>query len=426
MSRISRAPNTDAAVVRHRTIRYDPLHHSLKVTMPPSRAIRLPLVASFAFCAAAGAAPAVGAQLATAPLLPLGRTQDGTLSRTDPTLNEKGRFQVFRLDVKVGQRYAIVMRADDFDSYLSVARQVNGLTDYLASDDDGAGNSNARLKWTPRVAGTYYLVAQSLKDDGVGNFTVRLDTLPAVIITPPKMVTLGAPMTGELTETDPTVDDKGAYFDLYKISARKGQKLLIEMASGDIDSFVGIGRMTPDSLLIDETDDDGGGEKNARLRYTVKEDGEYIIRAQALEANSTGSYTLKVSERVIRPPTILSLAPNTPVSGTLTDTAQESDDGSLYDLYRIAARAGETVTITMRSTEFDSYLVLGQMKDGEWSQIAFDDDGAGGNNARLAHTFDAAGEYLIRANTVGAGKTGAYTIRVDRAASSTPRPTRRP
>ncbi len=394
--------------------------------MAPLRPIPFPPVAVFAFVVAAGTAPAARAQLATAPVLPLGRTVDGTLSRTDPTLNEKGRFQVFRLDVKVGQRYAIVMRADDFDSYLSVARQVNGLTDYLASDDDGAGNSNARLKWTPKVAGTYYLVAQSLKDDGVGNFTVRLDTLPAIVVTPPKMMAMGASMTGDLTETDPTVDEKGAYFDLYKISARKGQKLVIEMASGDVDSFVGIGRMTPDSLLIDETDDDGGGEKNARLRYTVKEDGEYIIRAQALDANSTGSYTIKVSERVIRAPTILSIAANTPVTGTLTDNAQEADDGSLYDLYRIAVRAGETVTITMRSTEFDSYLVLGQMTDGEWSQIAFDDDGAGGNNARLAHTFDAAGEYLIRANTVGAGKTGAYTIRVDRAAAGAPRTPRRP
>jgi plastocyanin len=394
--------------------------------MAPSRTLPLPLVAAFTLVFGAAAAPAARAQIATAPLLPLGRTQDGTLSRTDPTLNEKGRFQVFRLDVKVGQRYAIVMRADDFDSYLSVARQVNGLTDYLASDDDGAGNSNARLKWTPKVAGTYFLVAQSLKDDGVGNFTVRLDTLPAVIITPPKMVTLGAPVTGELAETDPTVDEKGAYFDLYKITARKGQKLVIEMTSGDVDSFVGIGRMTTDSLLIDETDDDSGGEKNARLRYTVKEDGEYIIRAQALEANSTGSYTIKVSERVIRPPTILSIAANTPVSGTLSETAQEADDGSLFDLYRITVRSGESVTVTMRSTAFDSYLVLGQMTDGEWSQIAFDDDGAGGNNARLEHTFDAAGEYLIRANTVGAGKTGAYTIRVDRAAAAGPRTPRRP
>ncbi len=376
--------------------------------------------AALAICAVAGTAPTLGAQLATAPALPLGRTQDGTLSRTDPTLNEKGRFQVFRLDVKVGQRYAIVMRADDFDSYVSVARQVNGLTDYLASDDDGAGGSNARLKWTPKVAGTYYLVAQSLKEDGLGNFTVRLDTLPAVIITPPKAVALGEAMSGALAETDPTVDEKGSYFDLYKITARKGQKLVIEMSSGAFDSFVGIGRMSGDSVAVEETDDDGGGEKNSRLRYTVKEDGEYIIRAQALEANGTGDYTLKVSERIVRPAVMQNMVANTPVTGQLTDADQEADDGSLFDLYRLTVRAGETVTFTMRSTAFDSYLVLGQMVDGEWSQLAFDDDGAGGNNARLEHTFTDAGEYLIRANTVGAGKTGAYTIRADRAAASAP------
>ena len=71
-----------------------------------------------------------------------------------------------------------------------------------------------------------------------------------------------------------------------------------------------------------------------------------------------------------------------------------------------------------------TYIVLGQMVDGEWSQTAFDDDGAGGNNSRLAHTFETAGEYLIRANTVGAGKTGAYTIRVDRAVAATRTPRR--
>lgn len=380
---------------------------------------------AFVACAIVASASPLAAQLANAPLLPLGRTQDGTLSRTDPTLNEKGRFQIFRLDVRAGVRYSIVMRADDFDSYLSVARQVNGLTDYLISDDDGAGNSNARLKWTPKVAGTYYLVAQSLKDDGVGNFTVRLDTMPAVIITPPRMVALGEAMTGELAETDPMVDDKGSFYDLYKITARKGQRLTIEMTAGDLDSFVGIGRMNGDSLTIDETDDDGGGEKNSRLRYTVKEDGEYIIRAQALEANTTGSYTLKVTERIARPAVITNIAANTPVTGEVSDTDEEADDGSFFDLYRITVRAGEEVTITMRSSAFDSYLVLGQMVDGEWSQTAFDDDGAGGNNARITHTFDTAGEYLIRANTVGAGKTGAYTIRVDRAATTTPGTRRR-
>ena len=380
--------------------------------MSLARSVAATLVA----CTISVASSPLAAQLSDAPLLPLGRTLDGALSRTDPTLNERGRFRIFRLDVKAGQRYSIVMRADDFDSYLSIARQVNGLTDYLASDDDGAGNSNARLKWTPKVSGTYYVVTQSLKDDGIGNFTVRLDTLPAVVITPPKNVTLGESVTGELTDTDPAVDDKGAYYKLYRITARKGQRLVIEMkGDGDLDAYVGIGTMMGDSLHIDETDDDGGGEKNARLRYTVKEDGTYIIRAQALDANATGTFTLKVTERVTRPATIVNLPANTPTTGELADSDQEADDGSYFDLYRVTVRAGEKVTITMRSSAVDSYVVLGQMVDGEWNQIAYDDDTGGGKNARLTHTFDTAGEYLIRANTVGSPNTGSYVLRAERA-----------
>lgn len=380
-----------------------------------------------ALAAAIAAPSALLAQPTNAPVLPLARTMDGTLSRTDPTINERGRFQVFRLDVRAGQRYSIVMRADTFDSYLSVARQVNGLTDYLASDDDGAGNSNARLRWTPKVAGSYFLVAQSLKADGVGDFTVRLDTLPATIITPPKPMALAESMTGEITDTDQVLEDgKGAYFDLYRIEARQGQRLVIEMTSDAIDSFVGIGRMIGDSLNIEETDDDGGGEKNARLRFTVKEDGTYIIRAQALEAGSTGAYAIKVNERIVRRATIVNLAANTPVTGTIADTDEEADDGSYFDLYRITVRTGERVTITMRSSAVDSYVVLGQMTNGEWNQIAYDDDTGGGKNARLEHTFDAAGEYLIRANTVGANSTGAYTIRIDRASAGATRPAARP
>lgn len=366
----------------------------------------------------------LAAQVMDAPMLPLGRTMDGTLSRADQPINERGRFKVFRLDVKPGQRYTIVMRADDFDSYLSVGRQVNGLTDYLASDDDGAGNSNARLRWTPKVAGQYFLVAQSLKPEGLGNFTVRMDTLPAVIITPPRNVTLAETYTGELTETDPSIDEKGAYYDLYRITARKGQRLVINMKSDEFDSVVGIGRMEGDSLNVLETDDDGGGEKDARLRYTIPDDGTYIIRAAGLDGSATGKYTLSVTERTVRTVAPVALVAGTPATGELTESDEEADDGSYYKSYKFTVRAGESVTVTMRSTAFDSYLVLGQMENGEWSEIDHDDDGAGGNNSRIQHTFDAAGEYIIRANTIGAGKTGSFTVRLERS-GGTPAPRRR-
>ena len=388
------------------------------ISTPPIMSCLRHLTAALLTGAVSLFAPTAGAQLASAPSLPLGRTVDGTLTRTGPTLNERGRFQVFRLDVKPGTRYSIVMRADDFDSFLSVARQVDGLTDYLASDDDGASNSNARLRWTPKDAGAYYLVAQSLKADGTGNFTLRMDTMPAVIITPPRTLALDVPLTGELAETDPAVAGTGSYYDLYEITARKGQRLSIEMSGADIDAFVGIGRMLGDSLDILDTDDDGGGAKNARLRYTVKEDGTYIIRAQALDVSSTGSYRIAVSEMAIRPSVSVNLTSGVAVSGTIMEGDEEADDGTSFDGYRITVRAGETVTITMRSAALDSYLVLGELTDGNFATIKSDDDGAGGNNARIEHTFDRAGEYLIRANVVGTSTTGAYTIRVDRGAAA--------
>ena len=396
--------------------------------MTASRRRTLALTGAFAGAFALPVASAT-AQLSAAPLVPLGRTIDGTLTRDGQTLNERGSFQVFRLDVKPGQRYSIVMRADDFDAFLSVARLVNGLTDYLASNDDGAGNSNARLRWSSREAGPYYLIAQSLKPDGVGMFTVRLDTMPAVIITSPRPVTIGTAMTGELTETDPSLDDgKGAYYDLYRVTLRKGQRVSIAMtAPSELDSYVAIGRMNGDTLAVEESDDDGGGDKNARLRFTPKEDGTYIVRAQALDVNSTGTYTLMVSERAARTATIVDLASNVMTTGELTDADDEADDGSLFDGYRVTGRAGEKISVTMRSSSFDSYLAIGRMVNGEWKQLAYDDDGAGGNNARLEHTFDEGGDYIIRANTVGAGKTGAYTIRLERiGAIPSAAPRRRP
>ena len=396
--------------------------------MTASRRRTLALTGAFAGALALPVA-SVTAQLSAAPLVPLGRTIDGTLTRDGQTLNERGSFQVFRLDVKPGQRYSIVMRADDFDAFLSVARLVNGLTDYLASNDDGAGNSNARLRWSSREAGPYYLIAQSLKPDGVGMFTVRLDTMPAVIITSPRPVTIGTAMTGELTETDPSLDDgKGAYYDLYRVTLRKGQRVSIAMtAPSELDSYVAIGRMNGDTLAVEESDDDGGGDKNARLRFTPKEDGTYIVRAQALDVNSTGTYTLMVSERAARTATIVDLASNVMTTGELTDADDEADDGSLFDGYRVTGRAGEKISVTMRSSSFDSYLAIGRMVNGEWKQLAYDDDGAGGNNARLEHTFDEGGDYIIRANTVGAGKTGAYTIRLERiGAIPSAAPRRRP
>ena len=88
-------------------------------------------------------------------------------------------------------------------------------------------------------------------------------------------------------------------------------------------------------------------------------------------------------------------------------------DGSLYDEYSFRAKQGMTITLSMQSTELDSYLILlgpdGE-KVGENDDISSED-----RNSSLTLTAPAAGEYKVVANTYEKGQLGSYTLRIQTA-----------
>jgi hypothetical protein len=98
------------------------------------------------------------------------------------------------------------------------------------------------------------------------------------------------------------------------------------------------------------------------------------------------------------------------VRGALTTNSfTRSDDGTFANGYIYNGRAGETITVTMRSTDLDSWLVI---DDPNGPMHEFDDDSGGGNDSRLTVTLPHDGPYLIVANTVSKGVTGSYTLTV--------------
>jgi hypothetical protein len=105
-------------------------------------------------------------------------------------------------------------------------------------------------------------------------------------------------------------------------------------------------------------------------------------------------------------------------NGTLGPDSEKLEDGSSYDLYRYESPGGETIVILMESADFDTFLSLGRIEYGAFTQLASDDDGGGGTNARIEHTIVAAGTYLIRANSWMSDETGSYSILVNRAEPS--------
>ncbi|HEU0078091.1 MAG TPA: hypothetical protein VFQ76_10610, partial [Longimicrobiaceae bacterium] len=102
-----------------------------------------------------------------------------------------------------------------------------------------------------------------------------------------------------------------------------------------------------------------------------------------------------------------------PLSGKLEESDRTTSDGTAYDDWVYRGRAGERLTIIMRSGSLDTYLRFGRVVNDRFTQIETDDDGAGGTDSRCDVTLPAAGVYVIRANTLFAG-FGDYVLEVRR------------
>lgn len=370
--------------------------------------------AAAALLLAGAAAPAVAQS--DHPALRVGQTVNGTLAEDDPTPTERGRFKVYRFEAAAGRPYIITMRSGDFDAYLRVARNMGGITDVLKENDDGGGETDARLRFTPTEAGSYLVVAQSLEADKTGAFTLQLADAPRVTTGAPRPVRIGETVTGALAETDAVLEEDDTFYDSYIIRGRAGQRLSIEMKSDSFDTYLSLGRMTGGEFVSKSTDDDGAGEgTDSRMRVTLDEEGEYVLRANSV-GTATGPYTLVVAERPAnRPATPQPLRPETETEGSLEDGDPEAEDGALYDYWSFRGRKNEPLTVTLSSDAFDTVVAVGRLVNGRFEEISNNDDGPDGTNSQLELTLPEDGEYVVRASSLGAGGTGAYKLRMSSA-----------
>lgn len=237
----------------------------------------------------------------------------------------------------------------------------------------------------------------------------------------PTPLRLGDDVSGSLTSDDPRVDDEnsGQYvYDLYSIDAEAGQRLEIVMRSDAFDSYLELMRAGSDEVLAQ--DDDGLGEGlHSRLRYTVSQDGTYVLRARTLGGFEGGDYALKASDRGPPPP-----APRpTPIrlgstlDGQISDgdpehEGEDSYSSYLYDAYSFSAREGDRIAVTLESEPFDPIVRVGRMAGEVFEELASNDDRPGGGNLNsyLVFTVPEDGEYIVRAAPLGGTQTGAYTV----------------
>ena len=113
------------------------------------------------------------------------------------------------------------------------------------------------------------------------------------------------------------------------------------------------------------------------------------------------------------------LQPGATVQGDLSRGDDQLDSGEFLDVYEIQGRAGQSLSVAMRSGDFDTYLMLRGPGD---FQRDNDDAGDDGTNAALDVRLPVDGIYYVTATSYEAGETGRYSLSMNGGGGATARP----
>jgi len=106
------------------------------------------------------------------------------------------------------------------------------------------------------------------------------------------------------------------------------------------------------------------------------------------------------------------------IGAAFTSDDCTSSDSSHYDLWQFAGTAGQTMTIEMHSTAFDTFLAL--IDPNGVPVVDNDDLSSSSTDSRITFTLTSTGTWVIFANSLGA-KTGDYNLTFSCGATNTAR-----
>ena len=190
------------------------------------------------------------------------------------------------------------------------------------------------------------------------------------------------------------------YFDDVEFEALAGWTVVVAMSSY-------YAAPDPYLLLLDSQcdvvaeDDNGWGGDNAFVEFTVPADDVYTIVATSALPMETGYYTLQIAERSEPGARCLhdfwtaTCGETNSNFGLSSGDAEEGPRGAgyYYDDVEFEGAAGETVTVTMDSWDFDTYLYLLDPA----CQVLMENDDRGGqtSNSGLSVQLPADGAYTM-------------------------------
>lgn len=412
-------------------------------------------------------APEVAVRAAPAQPIAMGGSVTGQFDPGSSRFADGKPFAVWRYTARAGERAVITNRSDEFDAYLMVYAIRGDSTIELARDDDGAGGLHAQIAIEFASAGEYLLVPGSYVANAQGTYRLSLESmdaacaaggpcapgetaaatarlLPALRSRAAELPARGT-LRGSLTASTPKLE-RGGRFQTYRFRGRAGERIVITMASTDFDAYLHLAQIRGAGLRVVGDDDDSGSGTDARLVATLPANAEYLVVASALDGSDStgvGAFTIQRaacddacaayrdvpgmrSEAVFQPArlsTLRRVTANGTAAGSLDASADTLMDGSPFHAYAIDLRPGQSLRATLKSSDFDAYVVLLRVDRDRLVLVGTDDDGAGGTDAKLELAMERAGRYVVLVTAFGREAAGQYALELQAVpASGTLRP----
>lgn len=317
-------------------------------------------------------------------------------------LDYVGDSDWYRVRLTEGQAYRFRLNAAE-SAFDPLIRLYNSSGEELASDDDGGDGLNSYLEYAAAASGDYYLEARGYSDDATGAYTIA-----AAAGDIPNDASTDASLSAEGDYREGTLAPAGDS-DWYRIDLTEGQTIRValnssELTAGLSDPYVVI--YGADSVQAAQDDDSGDG-LNSLLEFTAPAAGSYYIEARGfVQESAEGGYVLTVT------------------AGEIGDSIETAD-------YLVAGPEGRTSRIgvpgdvdwfALEMVEGRPYRIFVDYSDGaldpmirllddQGNEIATDDDGGPGLNARVDYASATGGPYFIAVS--GFGDTfGEYMLRV--------------
>ncbi|MEC4868286.1 MAG: trypsin-like peptidase domain-containing protein [Jaaginema sp. PMC 1078.18] len=333
--------------------------------------------------------------------------------------NPFGQFQgtfttgiVSRLDAEKGliQTDAAINPGNSGGPLLNSQGEMIGVNTAIFTRGSGAGNIGIGFAIAIEQVRPFIVAAQENR----ASPTSQLRQAPGNTDRPPQALALNsAPIRGTLAQGDNVLAVDNSYFDVYAFEGRAGMTVDVQMNGQGLDPYLIL--IGPGGQEIAQ-DDDSGGNYNARIRAVLPVDGSYLIVANSYQGGESGTYSLQARSssgqsqaRRSSPPSSSGILLQR--QGVLGPGAQVMrSDGSLYDEYVFEGQAGQTITMTLQSPDFDTYLIL---VDESGRKIGENDDASPtSTDSQLRLTLPRGGVYRAIVNAYDRGGRGRYLLTI--------------